>query len=262
MIFTQFFKKEVYSDESEIWRYMDFSKFIDLLDSSCLFFPRLSILRKLDPYEGSFIPFSSHDKKDESSKKLLKKLDKALPNDIFVSCWYLSDVESAALWKLFPKSDEGIAIKSNIGKLGQSIESRSSEYTIYFGSVMYGHKKVAARKTNNPKSFSGDDAVFTKRRCFEHEKELRLMYVKDLNRPDLSDVPGLKLEVDLESMISEIIISPEAPPWMEDLVKRITKKYGFSFEIRQSTLNKLLFKILRFLSMGFERSLCSKSNCR
>ncbi len=56
MIITQFFKKEIYSYESEIRRYMDFSKFVDLIDSSCLFFPRLTILRKLDPYEGSFKP--------------------------------------------------------------------------------------------------------------------------------------------------------------------------------------------------------------
>jgi len=243
MIFTQFFKKEIYSDESEIWRYMDFSKFVDLLDSSCLFFPRLPILRKLDPYEGSFIPFSSHDKKDESSKKIFKEIDRVLLIDTFLSCWYLSDVESAALWKLFPKSDEGIAIKSNIGKLVQSIETRNSEQnTIYLGSVIYGHEKVAARKTNNPKSFSGDDAVFTKRQCFEHEKELRLvMHSNDIKTPVLSNGIGLKIEVDLESMISNIIISPEAPYWMEDLVKRVTKKYGFCFEVRQSTLNKLLF---------------------
>jgi len=243
MIITQFFKKEMYSDESEIWRYMDFSKFVDLLDSSCLFFPRLTILRELDPYEGSIIPFFCGSTKDESSRKHLKELDKVLPNDTFVSCWYLSDVESAALWKLFPKSDEGIAIKSNIWKLVQSIETRNSEQnTIYVGSVTYGHEKVRARKTSVPKSFSSDDALFTKRQCFEHEKELRLvMNVNDLKTPVLSNETGLKIEVDLESMISEIIISPEAPSWMEDLVKRVTKKYGFSFEIRQSTLNKLLF---------------------
>lgn len=243
MIFTQFFKKEVYSDESEIWRYIDFSKFVDLLDLSCLFFPRLSKLRELDPYEASFIPFASHDKKDESSKKLLKELDKVLPNDTFVSCWYLSDVESAALWKLCPKSDEGIAIRSSIGKLVESIETRNSEQnTIYVGSVTYGHEKVRARKTSVPKSFSADDAVFTKRKCFEHEKELRLvMYANDIKTPVLPNGNGLKIKVDLESMISEIIIGPEAPHWVEDLVKRVTKKYGFSFEIRQSTLNKLLF---------------------
>lgn len=239
--FTKF-RPEVYSHESVICRYMDFSKFVDLLDSSCLFFPRLTVLRKLDPYEGSFILFGSHDKKDEKSKKLFKQLDKMLPKDTYVSCWYLSDIESVALWKLFPKSDEGIAIKSTIERLSQSIESKSSEHTIYMGSVTYGHEKIKERKVNNPKSYSGDDAVFTKRACFEHEKELRVViYAHDIGAPILRNQTGLKLEVNVESLISEVMISPEAPRWMEDLVKRVVKKYGFSFKIRQSTLNKLPF---------------------
>jgi len=238
--FTKF-RKEVYSGKSVIWRYMDFSKFTDLLDSRYLFFPRLSILRKLDPYEGSLVPFDSRYKKGESSE-IVRESDKGLPNDVFVSCWYLSDVESAALWRLMTKSDEGIAIKSTIEKLANSIESKNSEKTIYMGSVAYGHEKVRSRKDNNSNYVSGDDVVFTKRRCFEHEKELRLViYAYDLIRPVPRNKTGLKLEANLESMISEIIISPEAPCWMEDLVKRVTKKYGFSFEIRQSNLNKLTF---------------------
>ena len=241
MIITQWFKTEVYSHESEIWRYIDFSKFVDLLDSSCLFFPRITTLRDVDPYEGSFIPFSSHDKKDAHSKKVFKQLDTALHNDVFVNCWYLSDIESAALWKLFPKSNEGIAIKSNVNNLIQSIESKNSENTIHMGTVEYGHEEVAAKKTKTPKSFSSDDAVFTKRRCFEHEKELRLKVAAyDIKKPVLNNETGLKIEVDLQSMILEIIISPEAPSWMEDLVKRVTKKYGYSFKTKQSTLNQLL----------------------
>jgi hypothetical protein len=70
-VFTKF-RREVYRQEDVVWRFMDFSKFVDLLDSSCLFFPRVTTLRKLDPYEGSFIPFGSHDKKDEKSKKIFK----------------------------------------------------------------------------------------------------------------------------------------------------------------------------------------------
>ncbi len=242
MILTQFFKKEKYSEESEVWRYMDFTKFVDMLDSRGLFFPRLSDLRKIDPYEGSYIPFTSHEKKDEQSKKLLREIDKALPNDTFVSCWYLSDVESAALWKLFRKSNEGIAIRSDIGRLVNSIEFHNSEHTIYMGSVVYGHDKVAARKTTHPKTFTGDDAVFTKRQCFEHEKELRLvMYVNDMKVPVLSDGRSVKLKVDLDVLISEIIVSPEAPPWMEDLVRRVTRKYGCSSKIRQSNLNEFIF---------------------
>ena len=51
MILTKF-KEEFYSPESIVWRYLDFSKFVDMLDSKCLFFVRLSKLREFDPYEG------------------------------------------------------------------------------------------------------------------------------------------------------------------------------------------------------------------
>jgi len=159
-----------------------------------------------------------------------------------VNSWYLSDIESAALWRLFPKSDEGIAIRSTIEKLGDSIASGSSEYAVWTGSVTYGHEKVRERKSDTPKSYSGDDAVFTKRACFEHEKELRLViYTHDLEKPIVCDQNGLKLPVGIGSLISEVVISPEAPSWIKDLVERILKRYDFSFGVRQSTLNQLRF---------------------
>jgi len=234
-----------FSEESIIWRYIDFSKYVDLLDSKRLFFPRLSVLQKHDPYEGSFIPLLFRQNINQSMKKSLKKSDKILPNSTFVSCWYLNDSESAALWKLFPKSNEGIAIKSTVGKLKQSLALWiGNNINIILRAVVYGHEKVRGQKTNNAESlsFSGDAAIFTKRQCFEHEKELRLaIYSHDLTAPVRPNRYGLPLEVDLDAMISEIIISPEAPHWIKDLVERVTKKYGFSFKIKQSRLNKLPF---------------------
>jgi hypothetical protein len=101
---------------------------------------------------------------------------------------------------------------------------------------------VAAAKTTAPKTFTGDDAVFTKRRCFEHEKELRLaMYINDIKKPVLTNDIGLKIQVDLKALVSEILVSPQAPPWLADLAQRITCKYGFSWAVKQSTLNQLVF---------------------
>ena len=39
-------------ENAKIWRYMDFTKFVNLLDTSKLFFPRADKLG--DPFEGSF----------------------------------------------------------------------------------------------------------------------------------------------------------------------------------------------------------------
>lgn len=222
---------------------MDFSKFVDLLDSYCLYFSRLSILRQLDPYEGSLVPFDYRYEKGETSK-IVKELDEGLSNDTFVNCWCLSDVESAALWKLFSKNDEGIAIKSTVARLQESIThfDEHCNTTIILTAVEYGHERVRSRKNNSSNFVSGDDVVFTKRRCFEHEKELRLaIYTSDSTPLVTPDETGLKLKVNLECMISEVLIGPEAPCWMVDLVKSVAKKYGFSFKIRPSTLLKLTF---------------------
>ena len=240
-VFTKF-RREEYRSTDEVWRYVDFTKFIDLLDSSCLFFPRLMVLQKVDPYEGSFLPFVSLDRQDKKSKRTLRGLDRSVASTTFVSSWYLSGVESAALWRLFPKSDEGIAIKSTVERLGKSIAEGYGEYTVWMGSVTYGHGRARERKVNRPRSFSSDDAVFTKRACFEHEKELRLViYAHDLAKPIARGRKELKVPVNISSLISEVVISPEAPRWMKNLVERISKKYGFSLAVRQSTLNQLRF---------------------
>ena len=228
-IFNQF-KPENYTNESKIWRYIDFSKFVDLLDSRSLFFSQLNVLCKQDPYEGSYVPFASN-KTDEDSKKILKELDKIIQNGTFVSCWYLSEIESAALWKLFPKSDEGIAIKTTVNKLNNAIEHKNTEKIILQGSVTYGHEKII--KSRKESFYSIEHAVFTKRAFFEHEKELRLViHTYDLKTPVLYNGTGIKIEVDIASMISEVIISPTAPSWFGDLVRRVVKHYGFSFEMR------------------------------
>jgi len=239
-VFTKF-RRETYQSTDEVWRYMDFTKFVDLLDSGCLFFSRLSVLRELDPYEGSFMPFVSLKKKDNESRKMLRKLDESLASTTFVNSWYLSGVESAALWRLFLKSDEGVAIKSTIDRLGKSIAGAAGwEYTVWIGSVRYGHGIVEEGKAEEAKRLSGDDAVFTKRACFEHERELRLViYEHDLTRRIARRQTGLKVAVDVSSLISEVVVSPEAPRWLKDLVESVQKKYGHSLAVRQSTLNKL-----------------------
>ncbi|MHC4166282.1 MAG: hypothetical protein ACYSWQ_04940 [Planctomycetota bacterium] len=181
-------------------------------------------------------------RRTRNQKRYLKDLDAALSGMIFVNGWYLSDIESAALWRLFPKSNEGIAVKSTIVKLSDSIMRGDSKYTAWIGSVTYGHEKVRERKTSTPKSYDSDDAVFTKRACFEHEKELRLViYSHDIEEPIVCDQNGLKVPVDIGSLISEVVISPEAPTWIVDLVERVLKKYDFSPKVRQSTLNQLRF---------------------
>ncbi len=82
-----------------------------------------------------------------------------------VTCWHKSETESAALWKLYAASGQGIAIESTSVQLRASL---SEEKSLVVDDVRYldfendeiqkGHKHYG---------------LFLKRKSFEHERELR-----------------------------------------------------------------------------------------
>ncbi len=65
-----------------IWRYMDFSQFVNMLETESLYFTRLDLLD--DPHEGSFSWLELADKEQEDLKKQLVKLRKHTA----VNCWH------------------------------------------------------------------------------------------------------------------------------------------------------------------------------
>lgn len=97
-------------DENQrIWRYVDFTKFVDLLETGALFFSRVSSLD--DAFEGSFpaaqtvlervkgalLPGSIS---PDATIELSPDLDhvwKTMRYWAMVSCWHASDYESAAM---------------------------------------------------------------------------------------------------------------------------------------------------------------------
>src|SRR5687767_6342526 len=105
------------SSQKKIWKYTDFTKFVEMLSSGSLFFCRADLLG--DNFEGS-LPTQNHDKKsafwDESLKDnkhkdlIIQNLSKKMRETFAVNCWHQNDYESAAMWKLYLKSNEGIAI--------------------------------------------------------------------------------------------------------------------------------------------------------
>src|SRR5215470_7066162 len=108
-----------------IWRYTDFTKLLSLIENKRLYFPRADQLD--DPYEGMW---------SSEGVRLLRNplLNGGIPGDaverflvtmeqfrmqMFVSCWYTSEHESAAMWKMYLQSREGVAIRSDYDSLAQ-----------------------------------------------------------------------------------------------------------------------------------------------
>ena len=92
---------------------------------------------------------------------------------------------------------------------------------------------------------------FSKRKEFEHEKEVRGMVrqvkfpenLKDLYSDEYADelakvLPkGIEIEVDLVELISQIVLSPFSEEWYFQLVRSIAMSHGLGDLVQRSTLD-------------------------
>ena len=233
-------------EEVKVWRYMDFTKLISLIDTRRLFFTRTDMFN--DPFEGSYPrinvearAYAPEDMPDEGKVKYLEAMNKMgdtnkqWPRYTAISCWHMNEFESAAMWSLYLKSDEGIAVQSTFKKLKKSI---IDDQKIYLGTVRYiDYEKDHIDGGNILGPF------LHKRKSFEHERELRGLIMKwptgsdGINFEEETIEGGIPIKVDLEELIEKIYVAPNAPGWFVNLVKTAVKRYGYDIEVIHSEMN-------------------------
>ena len=213
----------------KIWRYMDFTKFVSLLDKQALFFARLDKLD--DPFEGSCPRMNvearpaqieswlggnpeGHDgcnvrEKAAAVSRGFSFWYQVQRRWIGVNCWHLGERESAAMWRLYLKSNEGIAVQSTYCRLRDAL-ARASE-TVWIGRVRYlDYDEEMIWESN------GLAPIVCKRRSFQHEKELRAVIWHPPELPAGETVPyddrrwetgawetGVYVDVDLTRLSDE-----------------------------------------------------------
>ena len=73
---------------------------------------------------------------------------------------------------------------------------------------------------------------------YKHENELRAVYWNSLGFDTTTrkwvKPPGLYVPVNLQALITDIVVSPLAPAWFAPLVQNVLDRYGFSFTITPS----------------------------
>jgi hypothetical protein len=229
--------------ETVIWRYIDFTKFVDLLTSKKLFFCRSDNFD--DPFEGVF-KLKDFDKSNGmfDDQSITKKF-------YFLNCWHINKHQSDAMWKIFLNTNNGIAIKSTVGNIIKSFENTEDEVGI--SKVYYrDFDKVTFRELMvepQNRMFGGQGGCVNqfnyKRISFEHEKELRLYYI-DLPIPHVikNGIPREPLtkkhiDVNISELIQEVVIAPFADKWFQEMVERLLKELNLNFKIIQSDLYKL-----------------------
>ncbi len=244
--------------ESTIWRYIDFTKFVSLLEKRALYFASVETLSKSDPFEGLYtkanlaadqIPFEmipeevrkenpayadkdTYEKSVIQGTKAIRKTAKTWRAVTFVNSWHISTYESAAMWTLYLKSSEGIAIRSTVNRLRDSFSSYT-EFAVFIGAVKYIDFDSEAILMGNPLL-----PYMHKRRSFEHEKELRAMiFGPQRGKISLTNAsPGLYVQTDLDTLIEAVYVAPGAEDWFLELIRSVCSRYGMKKAICQSDL--------------------------
>ena len=235
----------------KIWRYMDFTKFLSFIDRKTLFFTRVDQLE--DKFEGRFTKYFFNSEIEEKAtpdvrEKLRRrrvsssKFNERDRTALAVNCWHMNEYESAAMWKLYVKSDEGIAIQSTYSNLLNSFYD-SDDYMLFVGTVKYIDYNKEVIPFNN--MFY---PYIHKRRSFEYERELRAIITPSIitTKPSgktsraitLQPLPkeGVHIPINIPNLVEMIYVSPACEVWFEDLVRSVLKTYQIGKQVKRSSL--------------------------
>lgn len=240
--------------DTRLWKFMDLSKFLSLIQRSELYFRRADCFD--DPYEGAKGIKKNETIWDETYKEYLKELVKStkeftgkeIPDEeaqeqslkllnqlkengkswrskSFVCCWHANEFESEAMWNLYTNdSKQGVAIQTTYNNLYLALDKDPDIFTGYVNYIDFS-KQFA----------SINDTLFYKRYSFAHEREVRSI-IHEFSNQDSST--GIYKPVDLVCLIENIYVSPTSQSWFYDVVKNIVEVYGLKKPVLQSTLNE------------------------
>jgi hypothetical protein len=224
---------------------MDFTKFVSMLVRKGLFFSRLDKLN--DPFEGSLPKLNVVDleknvppeiannpvevQEFRDAIKNFRLALKRLRSWTYVSTWHMAEQESAAMWKLYARTEEAVCVRSTYAKLRNFLPSG-----VFVGRVIYIDYAQQVIGLNNVLW-----PCVHKRKSFEHERELRAVISDLANAFSTTKVPpddGVWQDVDLASLIESVYIAPTAPIWFKNTVQDTITQFGYRFPVVRSTLDE------------------------
>ncbi len=204
---------EVPPAQSQLWRYMDFTKYVSLLSSRALYFSRADQLA--DSHEGAK---GLKIRKDAWDHHYLEFFRQAICNPPvgYENTRTDEEVETEAI---LPNA---VAVQTSYEALYSAL---GRDPSIQIGRVRYLDLRTQYAGIN--------DAFWRKRKSFEHEREVRAI-ILDFEHRDI----GKLVSCDVDSLIKRVYVSPEAPSWFISLVNDVNDKYALDVKVTASEFNE------------------------
>ena len=262
------------NNEDTLWRYMSFEKFVSILETESLFYTKAYKFE--DTFEG-FRPQLIMDAyinalrrhAPEGHVQGVIEIIEIMRKHVMCNCWHQNEEESEAMWDNYGGHNNGIAIKTTVQKLKNSLSG--TMFDVFIGKIKYIPQRTYNENYTQiylQNIINGLDLYkkwtyfpyFYKRENFEYEREVRIII--DIDR-DIEDVlrrfssetisdpefivsvfpdsgeNGKLYRVNVNMLIGEIITSPYTGEQIAQEVKSAVREYGYNFEVNPSTFQNL-----------------------
>ncbi len=207
-----------------LWRYMDFAKFLELVESRSLWFPRVDQLE--DPLEGTHTDAELAWIRKHVDKKYAHRLIRLVRlsrSEVYVNCWRSGSTESLAMWDLYGKGSGIVAVKSTVGRFKEAIAT--CESNVFISKSRYFDWNDAPGLDNVLVACSRKDL------SYQHESEVRAMIFEVRNDRAARRKIGIRVPIDVEKLMTEVMVGPREQEWVVQLVEKIMKRYKFSHPV-------------------------------
>jgi hypothetical protein len=224
------------NDDAVIYRYLNERKAVDLLTTSEIHFTRISDFPKFDEIMFSLSDkdwIRSHHKHlppDECEAKTQKEISnyETFQADGYINCWTNNTIESPGLWRDYTKDGNGIAVQSTVGQLKNALAGTTNQIQIarvhYFDSV--GERLGF---------FNGVWMLSRKITDFSHECEIRQIILLPHTVPGPANI---RERIDLNSLVGQIILSPNADPKFIESINKLTTSLSLPTPIPSSLTHR------------------------
>lgn len=214
---------EAVPGNTTLWKYLNFRKFVAILETQSLYFPRPSEFD--DPFEGRVPTALLNKLPTRKMKNDFVDMLLTTQSAVAVDCWHSNEYESEAMWKIY-SGEKGIAIKTKASALRNSLGNSDS----------FQLRSVQYIDYNNPNVFENFDVYFPyqcKRKSFEHEREVRVI-TSEVGEGNI----GVYCNVDIETLLEEVFVAPDSEDWFLELVGLVISRYGLGRNVRRSSLSE------------------------
>lgn len=223
--------------DAPIWRFLSMEKFRDLMATRELYFCRADLFDDkseglpLEPYKffPELNPFDIRDRQEINNHL---GCDAQFREAFYVNCWHLFREETLKMWKGY--GENGVAICSQYCLLKSALNVMGDR--AFLGLVRYGLQL----------RWNVIDFVMTKKMEYAEEREVRaVLWITDalagINRHfDIDDrahplpltpppdrvLKGQRRKIDLQALVTEIMISPWASSATFDEISRLANDYA------------------------------------